>query len=144
MATKQQTADLKKEFLLMYANTLGEVTAACKRLNIHRNTYYHWIKTDQDFAGDVDTTKQEIKDWGETQLKVAMQGLPIRDPETHKITDYKLRPSVAAIIFFNKTQNKDRGYVERVETTEVGGVNIIVKSEEDKKLLEEIEKIDEP
>jgi len=140
MKGSARTLQSKKDFIAAYKNSLGDVSAACRNTRIGRRTYYVWSKDDPLFRELIEDALQDIKDWGESALKLAMQGIPIRDPDTKKITGYTIRPDIAAIIFFNKTQNKDRGYIERLETQEVHGVQIVVRDEKDGEIVERVAK----
>lgn len=97
---------IKKEALLKaLEKSLGVVTAACKKSETPRSTYYKWLKEDKDFAKDVRDIENVALDFAESQL--------------HKqISDN----STAATIFYLKTKGKGRGYVERQEITGAEGM----------------------
>ena len=97
---------IKKEALLKaLEQSLGVVTAACKKSKTPRSTYYKWLKEDKDFAKDVRDIENVALDFAESQL--------------HKqISDN----STAATIFYLKTKGKGRGYVERQEITGAEGM----------------------
>ena len=117
---RKTTTKEKKEYMIeVLTNQLGIVMVACKQVGIHRDTHYTWIKKDPKYAKAVANAKLDTKDIGEHYLlKLMKEG------------------NQAATIFFNKTQNKDRGYGDHVEMEHSGKVetntfNLIVKSEEE-------------
>lgn len=101
-------------FISIFKSNATDVSRSCKAFKINRKTFYDWYNSDTAFREAVEEARQEIKDFGESQLLTLMKGIPKLDAEG-KIIGWVSRPDTAAIIFFNKTKNKDRGYVERVE-----------------------------
>lgn len=100
----------------------GIVSIACQKAKIARHTYYDWRKADPDFAKLCDESSETTIDFVESKL------LELID-EKHP----------AAIIFFMKTKAKDRGYVERVETTGKDGGAIVSEmriTEADEKIMD--------
>jgi len=87
----------KKEFLQKYADLAWNISYACKSVGITRATFYNWMK-DEDFANEFLTLKEEIKDYAESKLVEQVQA-----------------GNMTAIIYYLKTQAKDRGYVEKSE-----------------------------
>ncbi len=98
MAKKSKQAELKKDFVAAYDNTLGNVSTACKNIGICRKTFYNWYQNDQDFADKIDEVDEAALDFSETMLKK------------------NIREGREASIFFHlKTKGKHRGYSERQE-----------------------------
>ena len=91
----------KETFLIALENELGHISKACEQAKIHRQTYYLWIKKDEDF-------KQKCEDVQESFLDLAESKL------LEKIND----GDNTCIIFFLKTKGKKRGYDER-QTIEI-------------------------
>lgn len=88
----------KKEFLKEFEKALGNISVACKRYAIDRQTFYNWYNEDEDFRQKADAVKEIRKDFIESALdKRIIEG------------------DTTAIIFAAKTQCKDRGYVEKTE-----------------------------
>lgn len=89
----------KKEiFLKMFEISGCNITLACKKANIVRQTYYNWIDKDPDFADAVDNAREGLLDLAESIL--------IKNIKEGGTTE---------LIFFLKTKGKKRGYVERTE-----------------------------
>jgi hypothetical protein len=88
----------KEAMLFALGKTLGVVTPAAKMAGISRQTHYDWLKDDAAYANLAQDMKSEALDFAETKLHQKIQG-----------------GDTTAIIFFLKTQGKERGYVERVE-----------------------------
>jgi len=96
---KKRLTKKQKEFLEIFFKNLGLVTQSCKAANLSRAMYYRWLEQPL-FKEAIEESKTSVKDFGEAELFNLMKtGNP------------------AAVIFFNKTQNKDRGYIEKSEQT---------------------------
>jgi hypothetical protein len=90
--------------------SFGNLTAIGKRLGVHRNTVLGYSQRWKTVADAIEQEKELRKDFVEDKmLKRVMEG------------------SDTMIIFFAKTQMKDRGYVERQEITGAEGGPIRVK-----------------
>lgn len=98
----------QKQFLKVFAENVGNVSAACKKMGISRRTYYYWIENPK-FLEEIDFIEEESIDFAESQLKM-------------NIADRK----EASIFFYLKTKGKKRGYIEQVETKEVGNPWIVL------------------
>jgi len=96
---QHKTLSLKQQqFLLALQHHIGIVSKAALETGTSRATHYEWMDTDENYAAAVRELKNVALDFGETCLQDAMKaGQP------------------SAIIFFLKTQGKERGYVERSE-----------------------------
>lgn len=107
MATTKNDKNLpKRNFLVAYGDTFGNITEACRLAKISRNTYYQWKKEDAQFLADLDAIepKESFKDFVENAaVKKIKEG------------------DTAMIIFAAKTKLKDRGWVERTEITGADG-----------------------
>lgn len=88
----------KKAMLEALEKSLGIVTAACKAVDISRETHYRWLREDADYKAAVDSLTDVALDFAESQLHKQ-----IKDGNS------------TATIFFLKTKGKKRGYVERQE-----------------------------
>ncbi len=113
MAGKTEPAK-KKVFIQAYKASLFNISKACIAAGIARKTYYNWLAADKKFAEQLEEAKQERKDFAENQLFMLARGVPKKD-KAGKFTGWEEKPNPAAVIFLNKTINKDRGYVERIE-----------------------------
>lgn len=83
-------------------NSLGIVTSACREVGLSRETHYRWIKEDDEYAKAVSDLKNVSLDFAEAKLFRLMKA-----------------ENTSAIIFYLKTQGKNRGYVERQEVAGV-------------------------
>lgn len=133
MATERDTekidervAQEKEDLLRALANTSGIVASACKAANISRMTYYRWYNEDPDFREKADDVKELQKDFAESLILKKMK-----------------EGDTTMLIFYAKTQMKDRGYTERKEITGKDGedlikgkeIDITKLSDEERKLL---------
>jgi hypothetical protein len=91
---------VKKDFPEILRKHMGIISNACKAAGIARATYYLWRDSDPAFKEACMEAYEERKDFAESAL-------------IQNITALK----ETSIIFFLKTQAKDRGYVERSEIT---------------------------
>jgi len=108
------TQDERMRCIEIFRNNATDVSRTCKAIGIARKTFYEWYNTNQEFHDAVVEAREEMKDFAESQLYMLMKGIPKFDA-TGKHIGWAQRPDTACIIFFNKTKNKDRGYIERVE-----------------------------
>jgi len=93
-----KTAQHKKAMLEALEQSLGVVTSACKKVGIGRSTFYDWMRSDEEFAKQVQDIGEIAIDFAESQLHKQIKG-----------------GNTSATIFYLKTKGKNRGYVERQE-----------------------------
>ena len=122
----ERVAQEKADLLQALVNTSGIVSSACKAANVSRMTYYRWYNEDPDFREKADDIKELQKDFAESLILKKMK-----------------EGDTTMIIFYAKTQMKDRGYTERKEITGKDGedlikgkeIDITKLSDEERKLL---------
>lgn len=85
----------KKKLLEALHNSLGVVSAACKEVNISRDTHYRWLREDENYKDWVNLIPDVKLDFGENALLKQIQA-----------------GNTPATIFFLKTKGKSRGYGE--------------------------------
>lgn len=90
---QSKTDKLKGKFLKEFANSLGIVQTACKKVRISRQTYYNWKDTDEAFKLEAENIIEEQTDFVENKL-------------IERISE----GDTTAIIFYLKTKGKERGY----------------------------------
>ena len=86
----------------------GFITVVASRLGISRNHVYRLAKKYTSVAAAIKTEREKNKDFAEGKLMEGIQS-----------------GNMTAIIFYLKTQAKDRGYVERQEVTGRDGEDLI-------------------
>tara|TARA_Y100001963_G_scaffold22004_1_gene28648 strand:+ start:130 stop:501 length:372 start_codon:yes stop_codon:yes gene_type:complete len=96
--TKVTTSDKKKNFLEALHNNLGNISEACNKINISRQTYYRWIDDDVEFDEQCRNVEESLLDLAEHRL---LQKIDSSD--------------TTSIIFFLKTKGKKRGYNESTQ-----------------------------
>ena len=94
----EQTEHNKKAVLIALEKSLGVVTAACKRAGVGRTQFYEWLRTDEEFAKQVEDIRDVTLDFAESALYQQIK-----------------KGNTAATIFLLKTKGKGRGYIERQE-----------------------------
>ena len=122
---------LKQVMIDALRKNKGLVSYAAKDAGINRRTHNRWLDSDPEYKEAVEDIQYECKDFGQRQLFKAMRGFKIEhvNPITGERYWARVKPDTSAIIFYNKTINKDLGYVERQEITGKDGeklVNIII------------------
>ena len=126
---KPQKLTLKKDAMLQALTTsLGNVTEAAAAVGMSRETHYDWLKNDPEYNAAVASLKNVALDFAESQLKKLMEGAE-RQALTHdgEVVTIKDAPNTSAVIFYLKTQGKQRGYIERQElSTEIKSINITI------------------
>lgn len=130
MATERDTQKIdervakeKEDLLNALAQTSGIVSSACKAANVSRMTYYRYYNEDPDFREKADDVKELQKDFAESLILKKMK-----------------EGDTTMIIFYAKTQMKDRGYTERREITGKDGEDLIRTKEIDLTKLSEEER----
>jgi hypothetical protein len=88
----------------------GVVTTVAKRLNCTRQTVYRLIKKYATVKEALDDERESLKDFAEGKLLSQIN-----------------EGNITAIIFYLKTQAKDRGYVEKQEIVGEVGHTVAVK-----------------
>lgn len=100
----------KDKFIEIFELSACNVSDSCKKCNIARQTFYNWLKDDQEFAEKIAEAQEGILDMAESMLlKKVKEG------------------STSELIFLLKTKGKSRGYVERQEYAGVEDQPIVWK-----------------
>lgn len=90
-----------------YQKSGCNISEACRVADIERQTFYNWLNADPDFKSAIEEAKEKLLDFAESKLVEQIQtGI------------------TPALIFFLKTQGKQRGYTEKVQTELSGSVKI--------------------
>lgn len=97
----------KKEFLEALRKTMGNVSKACEKVGVSRQTFYNWKENDPEFLDGCLNVKASAIDMTESAL-------------LKQITE----GNTTAIIFYLKTQAKDRGYGDQTQIEHSGGIAI--------------------
>ena len=114
----------KQMYLEALEKTMGIQTPARKMVgNLSPETVRQWREKDKDFAAKMDECKSMCGDFVESKLLQK-----IKDGDT------------TAIIFYCKTQLKERGYTERKEITGADGKDLFA-TKTDEELAAEIEEL---
>ena len=102
----------KAEFLEIYRKNMGILTTACRKADIaSRQTIYNWMKSDPEFEQAMKAVLEERKDFAENAMLQKIQA-----------------GDTACILFYLKTQCRDRGYIERSELAVDSAVDEELKS----------------
>ena len=99
----------QRDFITMFEKKALNISATCKAMNIDRTTFYEWCGRIPDFQKAVEQAREGFKDWVESQIVQCMN-------EKDK----------TMLIFYAKTQMKDRGYIERQEIEHSGDMSVNV------------------
>lgn len=90
---------IKKRLMEALTTYLGNITIACESLGFRSNsTYYKYYDRDEDFRIHAEACKNRRKDFAESKLDRLIE-----------------QENPTAILFYLKTQCKDRGYSEKQE-----------------------------
>ena len=112
----------KKVFLEALKLSAGNVSIACSKADISRNTAYRWYNEDPEFREAWIEVKESLLDMAESMLLKA-----IKEGKTTEL------------IFYLKTQGKKRGYVESMENY---NTNLNIESDmSDEEILEKYNKL---
>lgn len=110
----ERVAREKEELLDALAKNSGIIASACRACNLSRTTYYRFYEEDPDFKEKADDVKELQKDFAESLILKKMK-----------------EGDTTMIIFYAKTQMKDRGYTERSEITGRDGKDLIKSTDID-------------
>ena len=110
----EQLSTKKRVFIEAWIKSFGNVSQACRSAKIGRTTYYNWMNDDPVFKETLESEdiREQFKDFIEGQLLLKAQA-----------------KDTTMLIFLAKTQLKDRGYVERTEQEQIGGIKIEMTEE---------------
>ena len=95
---KQRLNEKQKLFLEAFTTSACNISVACRKTNISRQTYYDWIDKSDTFKRQCEHAREDFYDFAESKL--------------HKLIN---EGTTAAIIFFCKTKLRNRGYNEHGE-----------------------------
>lgn len=118
---------LKKAMIEALEKSLGIVTTAAEQVGISRKTHYQWLKEDEEYKQEVESLTDAALDYAESKLFEKITGVEVvsgYDKESGEPITYTQPPSDTAIIFYLKTKGKKRGYIERTEVEQSGGLSI--------------------
>ena len=101
----------REKFLKSLELKNGNISQACKAINISRQTFYAWSE-DEDFKIKAENVKESLLDLAESKL---MEN--INNNEN------------VAIIFYLKTKGKQRGYIEKQEVEVVRPISEVLFDE---------------
>ena len=101
----------REKFIKSLESNLGNISEACKAINISRQTYYKWAE-DEDFKTEADNIQEGLLDLAENKL----------------LENIKNNENVA-IIFYLKTKGKSRGYIEKQEVEVVRPISEVLFDE---------------
>jgi hypothetical protein len=94
----EKIKEKKEHFLEAFEQAAGNVSVACKKVLISRETYYRYLKEDPEFKQKCEEINESLLDMAETMLLKQIKN-----------------DNTTSIIFYLKTKGKSRGYVERSE-----------------------------
>lgn len=114
----------KEDLLQALHNTSGIVSSACRAAGVSRTTYYRYYNEDPEFKEKADDVKELQKDFAESLILKKMK-----------------EGDTTMLIFYAKTQMKDRGYSERKEITGSDGEDLFHKDIDLSKLTDEQKKV---
>lgn len=104
---------LKKETMIeALQDTLGNVSRACHKVGISRNTHYRWCREDSEYKERVEDTAEEQVDFVEDKLIELIRGVTCSKFSKEGDIVYSTPPNVTAVIFYLKTKGRHRGYSE--------------------------------
>lgn len=106
MLQKEGEGARKYMFLNALATSLFNPTQACRKVNIPYGQFKRWCQDDPEFAGMIVEMEEHKDNAGEA----ALYSLVTEDKDP------------AAVIFYNKTRNKKRGYGDKLEIEHTGSV----------------------
>jgi len=96
-----------QELIKAITESHGNVTHAAGKVGVCRQTLAKWIKEDEELSKAHHSTKESFKDKAETMLQTKV-----------------LQGDNTCLIFYLKTQAKDRGYIEKQQIEQSGEIKM--------------------
>ena len=121
-----------ENFKIVANQLFGNITAIAKHYNVSRQTMHNWINDNIQLKDIITDSKNTVVDSVENTMFKLIFGIPELNDEKKQI-GWIEKPDKSLIMFYLKTQAKDRGYIERVEN-----LNMDVKTFDDLPTLNEI------
>ncbi|MFM9400958.1 hypothetical protein ACKLNQ_03335 [Myroides odoratimimus] len=87
------------DFLKIYPKKLFNISKTCRTVGLNRKTFYRWKKSNPEFLSQINDLREGLYDDVESII-------------FHKIF---VEHDTTVLIFFAKTQMKDRGYSEKID-----------------------------
>lgn len=116
----KMTATKKDEFLVVLRDEAGNVSAACRAVNLARQTVYDHRDTDADFASAWDAVVQEVADTMERELyRRAVEGVEKPVYQQGRLVGRIREYSDTLLIFGLKGLRPDK-YKDRVQAEHSG------------------------
>lgn len=112
--------------------SFGNITAIAKHYNVSRRTLHNWINDNTQLKDIITDSKNTVVDSVENTMFKLIFGIPELNDKNKQI-GWIEKPDKSLIMFYLKTQAKDRGYIERIEN-----LNMDVKTFDDLPTLNEI------
>ena len=105
-------AEKKARLLEALEKSLGVITDACKMADLNRDTFYRYLREDEDFKAKYEDISNVALDFVESKMyELIRQG------------------DKACIIFYMKCKGKKRGYVEKEEKQVSNVPQIIIQND---------------
>ena len=98
-----QVESRKEAVLQALSISYGVITTACQQAGISRETFYRYLKEDQEFKAKAEEMQEIALDFVES-----------------KLFDKIKAGDIIAILFYLKTKGKKRGYIEKVMLDQFG------------------------
>jgi|TARA_R100001591_G_scaffold93864_1_gene99751 predicted DNA-binding transcriptional regulator AlpA len=105
MGKSDKIRHTKNNLINALEKSMGVVTTACKKVGIHRSTFYEYYNNDEEFRQSVDDIGNVALDFTESKMFEQIQ-----------------EGNTQLIKFYLSTRGKKRGYVERQEITGADGM----------------------
>lgn len=104
----------------------GIISVVADRLGLSRNAVYNLMERYPAFKQAIHDEREKRKDRAELTLDSIITGHWVTDPSSDpkKPTRVYVPPNVTGLIFYLKTQARDRGYSEKQELELSGNVDI--------------------
>jgi len=107
MAKSDKIRHTKANLINALESSMGVITTACKKVGIHRSTFYKYYNEDLEFKQQVDDIGNVALDFAESKMFEEIQN-----------------GNASLIKFYLERKGKKRGYVERQEITGFEGTKL--------------------
>jgi hypothetical protein len=120
--TKDKSDTKKKEMLESLRLHMGNISEACRAMNVTRKTHYKWYAEDEEYKDAVDDVNDSLLDFAESKMFQLINGVKTTKAVGDEFIVYDTPPCKTSIIFYLNNKGKRRGYNTGLQhqTTEQG------------------------
>ena len=111
--SQKRMAKIKKKALETLKESFGNISVVCERVNVSRQTFYKWLREDEEFNAEVEEINERTIDFVESKL---IQGINAGNTRL--------------IMFYLMNKARSRGYCPKPEESKPRLLNVVITEDE--------------